>query len=69
MFQTEYSTHPHNHKSSHKNSARLESFLSSRYQARGCFLSAWFAVHSPIFTSRTALNMEAAPNKNYKPQN
>ena len=47
------------HKSSHKNSARLESFLSSRYQARGCFLSAWFAVHSPIFTSRTALNMEA----------
>ena len=56
----------HNTKAVTKNSARLESFLSLRYQARGCFLSAWFAVHSPIFTSRTALNMEAASDKNYK---
>ncbi len=52
------------HKSSHKKTRHaLSLLLSLRYQARGCFLSAWFAVHSPIFTSRTALNMEAAPDK------
>ena len=53
---TAHTPHTHTHtKAVTKNSARLESFLSLRYQARGCFLSAWFAVHSPIFTSRTAL--------------
>ena len=63
---TTHTQHTQHTKAVTKNSARLESFLSLRYQARGCFLSAWFAVHSPIFTSRTALNMEAAPDKNYK---
>ena len=48
-------THTHTQTQSQKNSARLECFFwSSRCQARGCFLSAWFAVHSPIFSSRVA---------------
>ena len=43
-----HTPHTHTHKSSHKKLGTTWVFLSSRYQARGCFLSAWFAVHSPI---------------------
>ena len=47
--------HTRTHRRSHKKTRHvLNVFLSSRCQARGCFLSAWFAVHSPIFSSRVA---------------
>ena len=62
-------THTHTHKSSHKKLGTTWVFFVFKVPGPGLFLSAWFAVHSPIFTSRTALNMEAAPNNNYKPQN
>ena len=49
-----FDLHTHTQTQSQKNSHVLNLFLCSRYQARGCFLSAWFAVHSPIFPSRIA---------------